>query len=202
MDRIKQLEERSRIATDERLYYFSNAMPKSSGKHSLASNVIRNCYGEKCLFCGCATSTLAHLVAGSSKVNYNLFSFPNYKDNLDVKSPRNFIPLCGTLGEKETCHDQFDTYKMSLLYDPFNMEYKIFCLDPTFSNYSKLNNKVVEVNQNYPPYRRLLAWRARKCVNEHSYLMSDRGQSLLAAAKFSDISRSVNNETKDDYDEV
>jgi hypothetical protein len=186
------------IARDDRLFYFSNAMPKSSGKHSNASSVIRKSYGGKCLFCGSAKATLAHLVAGNSRVSYDDFNFPHYRDNLDVTSPRNFIPLCGTLGESETCHHQFDVYKMSLLFDPFLAQYRIFCLDSRFSKYTELNNKVVAVDPDHPPYRRLLAWRARKCVNEHSYLMADRGEKLLEFAKFSDASRSVNNETKSD----
>ena len=39
------------IGQDRRLYYFSNAMPGSSGKHSVASNDIKRMYGDVCSIC-------------------------------------------------------------------------------------------------------------------------------------------------------
>jgi hypothetical protein len=197
MMRLDKLESRVHLSVDDRLYYFSNAMPKSSGRHSDASRKIRAEYGENCLFCGTSGATLAHLVAGNVAVNYSSFSRPKYRDDLDVKSPRNFIPLCGTYGQNGTCHNEFDCYKMSLLFHPFTSEYRIFCLDAKFQKYNDLNDKVVAVSSTFPPYRRLLAWRARKCVNEHPYLLADRGEALLDYAKFSEISRSVAAEEKD-----
>jgi hypothetical protein len=99
-------------------YFFSNAMPKSSGKHSDASNTIRTEYGGRCLFCGTIGATLAHLLAGNSAVNYASFGCPKYRDDLKIKSPRNFIPLCGSHGQIGTCRNEFDCYKMSLLFNP------------------------------------------------------------------------------------
>ncbi len=49
--KLSTQENRNRIAQDERLAFFSKAMPGSSGKHSLASKYIDTKYGKKCLFC-------------------------------------------------------------------------------------------------------------------------------------------------------
>jgi hypothetical protein len=86
---------------------------------------------------------------------------------------------------------------MSLLFTPLTSEYRIFCLDVNFQKYAELNDKVVAVSSTSPPYRRLLAWRARRCVNEHAYMMPDRGDALIDYAKFSDISQSVAAEESD-----
>lgn len=198
LERLRKLEQRVEASADERLFYFSTAMAASSGKHSAASKAIKTKYKHKCLFCGSANPTLAHLVAGNSHVDYSLFGTRNgYKSDLDVKSQRNFIPLCGTLGEIGTCYHEFDTYKMSLLYDPLSQEYRVFCLDSKFAKYDEVNNKVIPVDTDFPPYRRLLAWRARKCVNEHACLLGDKGEQLLEYAMFSEISRSVKNDREE-----
>lgn len=202
MERLEKLEQRVNTSTDGRLSYFSVAMAASSGKHSVASRVIREKYKNKCLFCGSGKTSLAHLVAGNSSVDYSLFGVSNgYRSDLDVKSPRNFIALCGTLGEVGTCHHEFDSYKMALLYNPLSRQYSVFCLDPEFSKYNQLNNKVVEVDGTLHPYRRLLAWRARKCVLEHASLLYDKGEQLLELAKFSEISNSVKDEREEEDDD-
>jgi hypothetical protein len=74
------------IAQDDRLAFFSKAMPESSGKHSLASKYIDTKYGKKFLFCGEEDNvvTKAHIVAGNQSVDYSAFSKPAYKDNLDL----------------------------------------------------------------------------------------------------------------------
>jgi hypothetical protein len=59
----------------------------------------------------------AHLIP-NSKTFKNLFNYfgksDNYRDDFKPKSTRNHIPLCGTRGQKYTCHDLFDSGKLVL----------------------------------------------------------------------------------------
>jgi hypothetical protein len=153
------------INSDERLSYFS-PMVRSAGKHSKASAQIRESavFGGCCAFCGTTNNiTIAHIVAGSNDIDYSAFN-KGYETPLDVKSARNFLPLCGTLGLQGTCHDEFDRYRITLLYNPFDDVYTIFCLDLNNSPKAGLHNQNIVVDPNFPPYRRLLAWRTRKCI--------------------------------------
>lgn len=127
---------------------------------------------------------------GSKDLDYSPFS-KGYVAELDVKSPRNFIPLCGTLGSYGTCHDEFDKFRLTLLYRPFASTYTIYCLDMDESSKKSLHLKDIVVDPNFPPYRRLLAWRTRKSLLEYGSEMSDTGEGLFELAKFSDHSKSV-----------
>jgi hypothetical protein len=51
---------------------------------------------------------------------------------------------------------------MSLLYDPFNRKYSIYCFDNNFSKYEELHKKEIQVK--HQPYTKLLAWRIRYCL--------------------------------------
>jgi hypothetical protein len=197
--RVERLENISSISVDERLSFFSVAMPPSSGKHSNASKAIDNNYGKRCLFCGDTTNiSKAHIVAGNHLVNYSCFGKPTYKDDLDCKSPRNFLPLCGTLGAFGTCHDRFDKYLVTLLYNAINNTYYIYCFDPSWSRYSDLHRKVVTVPSNIQPYRRLLAWRTRKCLLKHGSMVKTDIDVILRLCNFSEESKSMTKETRDE----
>lgn len=192
--RLAKLESRHKVATDNRLVFFTN-MLKSSGNHSAASDAIRasKVYNNCCAFCGTSENVnLAHIVPSNSAVNYSAFSVSNgYVSNLDVTSPRNFLPLCGSNGQKDSCCDEFEKFRITLLYQPFRQVYTIFCLDLKHSPKAHLHLKDIAVDNNFPPYRRLLAWRARKCLLEHQSDMPDLGEALFELAKISDASRSV-----------
>ena len=128
---------------------------------------LTNQYGEwSCLFCGEKQNvTLAHIVSSNSNVDYSLFNKPTYKCDLNTQNQRNFFPLCGNDGEADTCHNEFDKYGMTLLYDPFLKSYSIYCFDDTFTKYGELHNKVINVK--HKPYIRLLAWRTRTCLKNN-----------------------------------
>ena len=129
---------------DERLSFFSKAMPGSVGNHSEAPRIIDSTYGRKCLFCDETKDiTLAHIVAGNMDVKYSVFGKPTYKNNLEIKSARNFLPLCGNAGKEGTCscYNEFDKYLMTLLYQPFENVYRVYCLRRTFPKYNKKKNK-------------------------------------------------------------
>ena len=207
-----QLNAQLRLVQDPRLSFFSMAMPGSKGSHSTASKQIKKTYGLKCLFCGSDEAvTLAHLVAGNADVNYSPFGKPNYRDALDVKSPRNFILLCGTFGKRGSCHNEFDNYLIGMVPVPLAVPLAVpleegashctlICLRPTFEKYEELNNKIITVLEPHP-YRRLLAWRNRKCLLEHGRLCSDNDiQNALRACDLSEIANSINDGDADNDD--
>jgi hypothetical protein len=68
----------------------------------------KNPYWQSCLFCGRKDKiSEAHLINGIKKMDYSDFGVQaGYECDLDVTSARNYIPLCGLLGEKDTCHDR------------------------------------------------------------------------------------------------
>ena len=155
-------------------------------------------YNGCCAFCSSAPSadliiSVANIVPGSRDLDYTIFS-SGYESPLDVKSPRNYLPLCGTREVYGTCHVEFDKFRITLLYDPLVSKYKIFCLDLLKSTKNILHEKVIEVGLEFPPYRRLLAWRARKCILEHGSKMEDKRIALFEFAKFSDRSKSIASE--------
>jgi hypothetical protein len=204
--RLEALEERNSIAQDERISFFNKAMPKSSGKHSIASATLDAFYGHRCLFCDETNDvTKAHIVAGNNDVNYSVFCKPHYRDDLDVKSPRNFIPLCGTDGKAGTCHNEFDKYLMTLLYNPLLGTFEVRCLRDSFPKYEFCHGRVVNVDSNNPPYRRLLAWRTRKCILEHQPRIRGEVHEWLLLCNFSENSHSIANaaeaETENDSKE-
>jgi hypothetical protein len=155
---------------------------------------------EGCAFCETNNNiTTAHIVAGSNGVDYTPFC-DGYSTPLDVKSARNFLPLCGTEGLYRGCHDEFDKFRLTLLYNPLGRVYTIYCLDLVNSPKADLHLKEINVDPNFPPYRRLLAWRTRKCLLEHGSKMADRGDALFTMAQLCDGSRSVSPRDEDDGD--
>ena len=93
------LRNRYNVSIDERLYFWFNAIPGSSGKHSVTSKFCEANYHKTCIFCGVLDSLQlpvpnAYIVASGCSF-YAAF-----------RSPRNFLPLCGTLGRHPgSCRD-------------------------------------------------------------------------------------------------
>lgn len=196
---VGELKSRDTTRGDDLLSFFSRVL-RSTGRHSEASKQIRQStvFGGKCAFCGTNNNiTMAHIVAGVNGVDYSPFC-DGYSTPLDVKSARNFLPLCGTEGSYGTCHDEFDKFRITLLYNPLRQAYTIYCLDLVNSPKAALHLTDINVDPNFPPYRRLLAWRTRKCLLEHGSKMADKGDALFAMAKFSDGSRSVSSDDEPD----
>lgn len=196
--RVEELESRDTIRGDDRLAFFSRVV-RSTGKHSVASGLIRGStvFGGRCAFCGTSNNiTMAHIVPGANGVDYSPFC-TIYSSTMDVKSARNFLPLCGTEDIYGTCHDEFDKFRITLLYNPLRGVYTIFCLDLVNSPKANLHLTDINVDPAFPPYRRLLAWRTRKCLLEHGSKMADKGNALFSMAKFSDGSRSVSHDEDD-----
>ena len=76
---------------------------------------------------------------------------------------------------------------MSLLYNPFEKTYSLFCFDDKFSKYDQLHNKTIRMKLH--PYSRLLAWRIRYCVNVNiDKIDSEEVQNLIISANLSENS--------------
>jgi hypothetical protein len=184
---------------DERLSVFSTRMRSSSGGHSKASKQIKKYYSKTCLFCGTTENiTCAHIVAGNKDVDYKSYGKPIYKSNLDYKSNKNYIPLCGTLGVEGTCHNDFDKYLMTLIYNPLDRAYSIFCLDSKSPRYKDLHGKVIKLHKNHKPYTRLLSWRLKHCIRSNPDLVKDDIRDLYILGNMGEHSKSIANASATD----
>jgi hypothetical protein len=155
-------------------------------------------WGE-CLFCGRLQGKVggsnrvsyAHILVHNTKTAENALNFfgisSGYTNDVDLESPRNFIPLCGASGEIGTCHHEFDNHNIALVYNPFQQKYFVLlrenALDENFKK-GKLT-KVKQRNEDglisqivfakpldYRPYLRLLKWRAINFLELHKSLLS------------------------------
>eukprot|EP01041_Mallomonas_annulata_P013380 gene13380-28367_t len=126
----------------------------------------------KCFFCNRTTDiSVAHIVS-SGRTDYPEFDkAAGYKCDLDVFSVRNYIPLCGKEGEHGTCHDSFDKFLVSLMYNPFKQKYFLHSSDEAPGKLKRIAEKNTKLKppKNWTPYHRLLAWRARKGGIEYGY---------------------------------
>jgi len=163
--RLESLERRAHIATDKRLEYWSVIAPPSSGKHTAANIEIKGLYHGNCAVCGAPNATMAHIVSGRHDTSYHEFNTPKYKTDIDNKSPRNYLPLCGVLGTAGSCHNEFDLFLLTFMYNPLSRAYRIISLNELWIHHHLLNGQEIPFPNN--PYKRLLVWRTRKCLLEH-----------------------------------
>ena len=116
-----------------------------------------NPYWQTCLRCGTTQNvTRAHIQTNNTQTQQDVFPLfgpeYGYADECIGVSVRNHIPLCGTRGQQGTCHHEFDSGRLTLLYDPFRRGYYF---------YGKPNT-MLRIPRQFRPYRRLLVWRARR----------------------------------------
>ena len=108
--------------------------------------------------------------------------------------------FCVALRQEGTCHNEFDKYLIGVIPIPLGLEGNqctLLCLRPGFAKYEQLNNKIISVQEPHP-YRRILAWRNRKCLLEHGRLCGDDViQNALRACDLSEIANSVHNSNSD-----
>jgi hypothetical protein len=171
---VRTLQNNEALRGDTRLFFFGPAADSSHGNHSVADRNIDEWYKKKCVICGAVDATRAHIVSGRDTTDFASFGPPTYSDALDVKSSRNFIPLCGTLGVPGSCHDAFDKFLITILYQELTRKYVCYCIAPVhkFKRRDQLHLKELNLHSDHQPYTRLLAWRTRKCFIEHSYWVS------------------------------
>jgi hypothetical protein len=141
-----------------------------------------------------------------------------FVDDLNPKSERNFIPLCGTSGSRKpvfdkngkftgkmesTCHSLFDNYEMIILYNPFvsNYCYWVGRQDHSLYNIRIANNELnqtgdmANIPKTHSPYKRLLVWRAKYCFMAKSSLFRDlRLENMNIFAQVSQIASVAGND--------
>ena len=184
------METKLAVVQDPRLFLFGGVLRSINGKHSVASLFHKRNF-PNCVFCGCSSNlTMAHLIseydpeqASRFGLKVELFGRPTYPDDVDPKSPRNVLRLCGRKGEVGTCHDLFDSFQVGLLYDPTRLDFELFCVEPT----NPLHKKRVNFG-NFQPYKRLLAWRLRNMIIKFGHLISTQQEpiQLKSAVDFSE----------------
>ena len=147
-----------------------------------------------CIVCGKDGSNeipiiAAHIIS-SALEDYSAFGVENgYKDNLDVFSTRNFMPLCGTLGAEGTCHDAIDKHLIHVRYNPFAKSYHVDCSPGAPEQFYDISKRPLNTPPGFNPYCRLLAWRSRKCGTEYGFV-PDFGH-FEAMNKLSEIGSSL-----------
>ena len=140
-----------------------------------AKRQARSLFGSPmvCLICGTEDNiSIAHIIT-TGENDYSEYGIGfGYKSDLNVFSPGNFIPLCGHLGNRGTCHDAFDRYLVSIVFNPFEKRYLLICADDA-PEHLKTKSNAPDYKLNLPagwtPYHRLLAWRARYSAIVHRY---------------------------------
>lgn len=128
----------------------------------------------RCVICGKDESpgtliSVAHIVS-STMDDYSAFGVENgYKDNLDVFSVRNFMPLCGTHGEEGTCRDAIDKLLIHIRYDSILRSYHVDCCLGAPESFREIGARALTTPPGWKPYLRLLAWRSRKCGTVYGF---------------------------------
>eukprot|EP01035_Chromulina_nebulosa_P027620 gene27620-36349_t len=104
------------------------------------------------------------------------------------------------------CGEEKNVTKAHIVAGNSNVDYSPFSkpkyrddLD-NFPKYEQCHLRVVNVSPTFPPYCRLLAWRSRKCIMEHEYLISAEIVSWIEMCNFSEKSHSIVNEAAEDVD--
>jgi len=136
---------------------------------------VKNVFGPTptCFFCGTTEAiTIAHIVSTGEDAYDDFGSANRYRNPLDVFSARNFIPLCGTLGQRDSCHDAYDKHLVAILHNPFEQRYFLFCADEAPGRLVALSQAPghsLKLPVGWTPYHRLLAWRAQYSAMLHRY---------------------------------
>eukprot|EP01012_Entosiphon_sulcatum_P021653 TRINITY_DN264_c0_g1_i1.p1 TRINITY_DN264_c0_g1~~TRINITY_DN264_c0_g1_i1.p1 ORF type:complete len:304 (+),score=43.29 TRINITY_DN264_c0_g1_i1:36-947(+) len=158
-------------------------------------------YGRRCVVCKAEPTdtvpiTAAHILPMSctdEQLNFIGYS----RDQL--RKPPNFIPLCGTKGHRNTCHDWFDRYALALLPTFSNRIYRVatfvFPTDTPEEQARKreLNRKEIELGA---VLRRALSWKYRRAIMGNVNQISD-AEELFAATFASEQSDNYQKEEED-----
>ena len=191
---MEKLKMAQAMTQDPRLRYFGVSVSGSNSRSSRSDssneraakceNVARlrdvkaqvqNVFGPTptCFFCGTTEAiTIAHIVSTGEDAYDDFGSANMYRNPLDVFSARNFIPLCGTLGQRDSCHDAYDKHLVAILHNPFEQRYFLFCADEAPGRLVALSQApghCLKLPVGWTPYHRLLAWRAQYSAVRHRY---------------------------------
>ena len=163
-----------RVVIDARLKKLSSEINTDVGSSKSYKTEVKAKYNNSCLFCGSTVNlTVAHLIAHNSKEDYSAYGPPTYSSPIDLSSIRNRIVLCGTKTGRGTCHNLFDHHNVMLLFNPFENVYKLRCVSEGNDNFAVGNTYDISfpahMRDEDRPYKRALAWRAKKCVLENAH---------------------------------
>ena len=143
-------------------------------KMARATKDIKTIFGDplRCFICCSVTDiSIAHIVT-SGEEDYSVFGkSAGYRDDLDVYSIRNLVPLCGREGMRDTCHDAFDKYLVAIMYNPLQTKYFLLCANEAPEKLKEIAKEgtTLVLPDGWTPYHRLLAWRARKSAIDYCY---------------------------------
>jgi hypothetical protein len=197
--KAEAMEEMSHMM-DPRIRYFNvenSASSIKSDRQSMGSMAVNAEKDEvrkfgRCMGCGVVPAshapfqlTCAHILSSrehQTTINSHFGIDGEFVDNPVLWSQSNYLLLCGTKGQLGSCHDKFDTRKMSLFYsyeDGFYKWYSLDNLEQCFNAGGFIDSQVITslsrtVNGSFsfhadsvpfPIYLRFLAWRTINCLS-------------------------------------
>jgi hypothetical protein len=83
----------------------ANDDKETSAASSKLKQTVRDTHGARCVVCSSTQATVAHILKTREDCR-----------KVDMKWEQNFLLLCGSHGEKNTCHHMFDTFQMSFMH--------------------------------------------------------------------------------------
>ena len=122
------------------------------------------------LFCGRADEkplriSMAHLVSSGGD-DYSQLNVHGEEDNVNPRSPRNLIPLCGTHRAIGSCHHLFDNQAIALMYNTLKQGYGLHCFTPN-EGIKEYQEVALKVPHSCRPYQRVLNARAKACLRTY-----------------------------------
>lgn len=124
-----------------------------------------------CVICGSNQSVSIVPIITLGLNDYSVFGVKNnYISEIDVFSVRNFMPICDAKGPHDSCRDAIDKHHIHICYDVFQKSYRLSCSLNAQERFQEISRRVLITPAGWNPYRRLLAWRSRKCGTEYGFI--------------------------------
>jgi len=116
---------------DPRLKCWNQGSATSRGNASISTREIRRAVVNRmgvCMCCGtdgsvykqlgkCHGLTTAHIIADMKDLNVLFGQDNGYKENIILECESNYLVLCGTQGQRGSCHDAYDNLELSLYFN-------------------------------------------------------------------------------------
>jgi hypothetical protein len=141
--------------------------------------------------------TVTHVISSALSDFSDFGVTNNYNCEIDVFSVRNFMPLCGAKGVPDCCHDAIDKHQIHICYNTFQKSYHLRCSPNAPERFQQISRSVLNTPPGWDPYRRLIAWRSRKCGTECGFVPSF--PIFEAMNQISEESNSIGDLESDDY---
>jgi hypothetical protein len=182
------------IVVDPRLRMFDPEISTNIQSSASFKSFVKNKYHYKCVLCGADQHlTVAHLIVNNDQEDYSVFQPPRYRTYFDPECIRNRIVLCGTKTEVGTCHNLFDFHHITIYYNAMTKKYNAICVRENPQDLRFRTGDIWELRlpkgltADELPYKRILAWRMRKCALTHaSSLSADQLNNFATMADLSE----------------